>query len=97
MTGVSKKAVMRLMVEAGNAAADYQDRAFPKSKNAAVSKLMNYGASVYCKEKNVTDTIASKNAAAGDVWLWVAIQTDAKLVPSFMLGNARRSVFEALH
>ena len=86
MTGVSKKAVMRLMVEAGNAAADYQDRVFQnlKCRRIQVDELWGF---VYCKEKNVTQEIASKNAAAGDVWLWVAIDADTKLVPSFMLGN----------
>jgi IS1 family transposase len=86
MTGVSKKAVMRLMVEAGNAAADYQDRAFQnlKCRRIQVDELWGF---VYCKEKNVTDAIASKHTAAGDVWLWVAIDADTKLVPSFMLGN----------
>jgi hypothetical protein len=83
MTGVSKKAVMPLMVEAGNAAADYQDRAFQNlnCRRIQVDELWGF---VYCKGKNVTHEIASNNAAAGDIWLWIAIDADTKLVPSFM-------------
>lgn len=77
---------MRLMLEAGNAAADYQDRVFQnlRCRRIQVDELWGF---VYCKEKNVTNEIASKTAAAGDVWLWIAIDADTKLVPSFMLGN----------
>ncbi len=86
ITGVSKKAVMRLLVEAGNAAAQYQDKVFRnlKCRRIQVDELWGF---IYCKEKTVTEEIASKNAAAGDIWLWAAIDADTKLVPSFMLGN----------
>ena len=86
MTGVCKKAVMRLVVDAGSAAAEYQDRMFKnlKCRRIQVDELWRF---VYCKQKNVTPEIANKNAAAGDVWLWMAIDADTKLVPSFMLGN----------
>lgn len=86
MTGVSKKAVMRLMVEAGTVAAEYQDKIFRnlKCRRIQVDELWGF---IYCKEKNVTGEIASRNAAAGDVWLWTAIDAETKLVPSFMLGN----------
>jgi IS1 family transposase len=42
---------------------------------------------IYCKEKNRTEEIARKNPDAGDVWLWVAVDADSKLVPSWMLGK----------
>ena len=38
---------------------------------------------VYCKQKNVTHEILNKNALAGDVWLWVAIDAESKLVISW--------------
>jgi IS1 family transposase len=86
MTGVSKKAVMRLIVEAGSVAAEYQDKMFRnlKCRRIQVDELWGF---IYCKEKNITSEISSKNAAAGDVWLWTAIDADTKLVPSFMLGD----------
>jgi IS1 family transposase len=41
----------------------------------------------YCKAKNVTPEISSKVAGAGDVWLWVAIDADSKLVPCWYVGD----------
>jgi IS1 family transposase len=41
---------------------------------------------VYAKAKNVTPAIAAKNQAAGDAWLWVAIDADTKLVPCWSIG-----------
>jgi IS1 family transposase len=35
----------------------------------------------------VTEKIASKVAGAGDVWLWVAIDAETKLVASWLLGS----------
>lgn len=86
MTGVSKKAVMRLMVEAGNAAATYQSHLFRNlnCRRIQVDELWGF---IYCKQKNVTSEIANKNAAAGDVWLWTALDPESKLVPSWMLGQ----------
>lgn len=86
MTGVSKKAVMRLIVEAGSVAEDYQDRTLRKltCRHIQVDELWGF---VYCKEKNLASEIANKHAAAGDVWLWVAIDADTKLVPCWMLGD----------
>lgn len=86
MTGVSKKAVMRLMVEAGNVAGKFQDQIFRKlnSRRIQVDELWGF---IYCKQKNVTPEIANKYAAAGDVWLWTAIDADSKLVPCWMLGS----------
>jgi IS1 family transposase len=41
----------------------------------------------------VTTEISRKNAAAGDVWLWAAIDADSKLVVSWRLGS--RSAYDA--
>ncbi len=40
----------------------------------------------YAKHKNVTPAIKAKNPAAGDVWTWVAIDADTKLIPSWIVG-----------
>src|ERR1700687_3964201 len=42
---------------------------------------------IYCKDLNRTEEIARKNPDAGDVWLWVAVDADSKLVPSWRLGQ----------
>jgi len=86
MTGVSKKAVMRLMVEAGTVAWKFQDALFRNlnCRRIQVDELWGF---IYCKQKTVTDEIANKNAAAGDIWLWTAIDADSKLVPCWALGG----------
>jgi IS1 family transposase len=86
MTGVSKKTVMRLLVEAGAVASTYQDRAFRNltCKRIQVDELWAF---IGAKQKNVTPEIAAKNPSAGDIWLWIAIDADTKLVPTWMLGG----------
>jgi len=86
MTGVAKKTVMRLLCEVGEVCADYQDKAF-KNLPCRHLQLDEMWAWIYCKEKNRTEEIARKHPDAGDVWLWVAVDADTKLVPSWMLGQ----------
>lgn len=85
MTGVCKKAVLRLLVEVGEVASAYQDEAFKNlsCRRLQVDEMWGFN---YCKAKNVTPEIAAKNPHAGDVWLWVGIDADTKLVPAFMVG-----------
>jgi len=90
MTGVSKKAVSRLLGEAGAVAADYQNRVFRNltCRRIQVDELWGFN---YCKQKNVTTKIADKVPGAGDIWLWVAIDADTKIVPCVMLGSRNAS------
>jgi IS1 family transposase len=86
LTGVSKKAVSRLLVEAGDVAAEYQNRVFRNltCRRIQVDELWGFN---YCKQKQVTPEIADKVPGAGDIWLWVAIDADTKLVPCVTLGS----------
>jgi IS1 family transposase len=86
MTGVSKKAVSRLLVEAGAVAAEYQDRVMRNltSRRVQVDELWGF---IGCKAKNVTPKIAKRIPGAGDVWLWVAMDADTKVVPCVLLGG----------
>ncbi len=86
MTGVAKKTVMRLLVEVGEVCADYQDRTFRslRCKRLQLDELWSW---IYCKDKNRTEEIARKCPDAGDVWLWVCVDADSKLVPSWRLGQ----------
>ncbi len=69
MTGISKKAVSRLLVDAGRVCADYQDEVFRNlpCRRLQLDELWGFN---YCKQKNVTPEIAEKVPGAGDVWLW---------------------------
>jgi IS1 family transposase len=85
LTGASKKTVSRLMVEAGQAAAWYQDRVFRNltCKRIQVDEIWAF---VYAKQKNVP--LAKKAPPqAGDVWTWTAIDADTKLIPSWFVGG----------
>src|SRR5271167_1294291 len=86
MTGVAMKTVMRVLVEVGDVCADYQDRVFRnlRCKRLQLDEMWSW---IYCKEKNRTEEIARKNPDAGDVWLWVCVDADSKLVPSWRLGQ----------
>ncbi len=68
VTGVSKKAVMRLLVDMGDVCTDYQDKVFRNlhSRRLQVDEMWGFN---YCKQKNVTPEIAAKVPGAGDVWL----------------------------
>ena len=86
MTGVAKKTIMRLLIEVGEVCADYQDHVFRnlQSKRLQLDEMWSW---IYCKDRNRTEEIARKNPDAGDVWLWVAVDADSKLVPSWRLGQ----------
>src|ERR1035437_4579125 len=86
MTGVAKKTVMRLLVEIGAVCADYQNSAFRnlQCKRLQLDEIWTW---IYCKEKHRTQEIALKNPDAGDIWLWIAIDADSKLIPSWRLGQ----------
>jgi IS1 family transposase len=84
--GVSINTVTKLLVEAGEACAAYQDRMF-RNLNCKRIECDEIWAFVYAKQKNVTPAIAAKNPAAGDVWTWTAIDAETKLVPCWMVGS----------
>jgi IS1 family transposase len=86
MTGVAKKTVMRVLVEVGEVCAVYQDQVFRnlRCKRLQLDEMWSW---IYCKDKNRTEEIARKCPDAGDIWLWVAVDADTKLVPSWRLGQ----------
>jgi IS1 family transposase len=86
LTGVAKKTVMRLLVEAGEACAAYQDLMFHdlESRRVQLDELWTFA---YCKERNITREIAEEHPDAGDVWLWVAMCADSRLVLSWRVGQ----------
>src|ERR1017187_5761907 len=85
LADVSINTVTKLLVDAGNACADYQDRTLVKLKCKRI-QCDEIWAFCYAKKKNVP---AEKRGqfGYGDVWTWTAIDADTKLVPSFMVGN----------
>lgn len=82
---VSINTVTKLLVDAGKACSDYQDKAF---KNLTCSRIQcdEIWSFSYCKEKNIPED--KKGVFGyGDVYTWTAICADSKLVPSWFVGN----------
>jgi IS1 family transposase len=84
MTGVSKVTILKLLADLGPACADYQSRSFRNltCKRIQCDEIWQF---CYAKEKNVPEE--KKGVFGfGDVWTWVAIDAETKLVPCFRLG-----------
>ncbi len=84
VTGVSKNAVIKLLVEMGNACADLHDRTVRgiKAKRLQCDEIWQF---VGCKQKNASPD--QKAAGWGDVWTWVALDADSKLCVSYLAGG----------
>lgn len=85
MTGVAKNTIAKLLVDLGAACSNYLDEHLVdlSCKRVQVDEIWSF---CYAKAKNVTPEIAAKNPFAGDVWTWVAIDADSKLIPSWIVG-----------
>ena len=85
---VSRNTVTKLLIDAGKACADYQDRALRALRDLRCKRMQVDEAwcFVYAKERNVPYA-KSAPAEAGDVWTWVAMDADTKLVPSWRVGD----------
>jgi IS1 family transposase len=84
MTGVSRTTVDKLLCELGHACSDYQDKAF---RNLSCKRLQcdEIWSFVSAKEKNCS--LEMKKRGAGDIWTWVALCADTKLVPCWFIGQ----------
>lgn len=82
---VSKNTVTKLLIDAGKACADYQDKALRDlpCQRIQVDEIWSF---IYAKAKNVAKAKAAP-ADAGDVWTWTAICADTKLVPSWLVAD----------
>ena len=85
MCDVAFNTVLKLLPEIGRACLDYQDKVFRnlKCKHIQCDEIWSV---CYAKEKNVPSDKLGQ-FGYGDVWTWVAIDSDTKLVPSFMVGS----------
>jgi IS1 family transposase len=84
MTGVSKVAVTKLLVDLGDVCAAYQDEAFRNLKLTCL-QLDEIWSFVGCKEKNRSQEERG-TYGRGDVWTWTALDRETKLVPCWHVG-----------
>ncbi len=85
VTGVTKRAVLKLMIDAGKACAAYHDAHVRNvtSKRIQVDEIWSF---TYAKQKNVATAKAAPEGA-GDTWTWTAIDADNKLIVSWLVGG----------
>jgi IS1 family transposase len=84
MTGVSKNTVAKLLVDAGEACARYLHEHIRNvtSQKVQCDEIWSF---CYAKEKNVPAELKGVRGF-GDVWTWVAIDADSKLILSYLVG-----------
>ncbi len=92
MTGAAKGTVLRLLVEIGGACAEYQD-AYLRGLYCRRVQCDEVWAFCHAKAKNVPKEKQGQ-FGFGDVWTWVALDADSKLVVCWHLGL--REVEDAL-
>jgi IS1 family transposase len=90
---VAFNTVLKLLPEIGQACEAYQRRVLVNlpSKKVQCDEIWSF---CYAKEKNVPTEFKGKSGF-GDVWTWVAIDADTKLVPCWRVGN--RDAWTAQH
>lgn len=85
MTGVSKNTVVKLLEDIGNVCATYQDKVFRdlRCKRIECDEIWSF---VHAKEGHLPKELQGV-FGYGDVYTWVAIDADTKLVPCWNVGR----------
>lgn len=83
--GVARNTIDKLLNDLGEACAEYQDSMLTDLdiKRVEADEIWSF---CYAKQKNVPDEFVG-TPGYGDVWTWVAIDADTKLVPSWLVGE----------
>lgn len=84
MTGAAKNTVLKLLRDIGQACQLYSDRIMVNLalKRVQVDEIWSF---CYAREKNVPKKYKGQ-FGYGDVWTWVAMDADTKLVPVWLVG-----------
>ena len=93
LTGVSKNTVAKLLSDAGAVCAAYHDQHVRNVKSARIQcdEIWSFTAA---KQKNVASMKAPVEGA-GDTWTWTALDSDSKLVVSYLVGGRDGEYAEA--
>jgi IS1 family transposase len=81
ITGINRNTIMNLGVRVGQACAKIQDEKMRglKCRNVEIDEIWGF---IGAKRKN-----ANAAGAYGDVWTFIALDADTKLIPSFIVGK----------
>ena len=84
MTDVSKPTILKLLADLGPACTRYQNEHLRnlRCRRIQCDEIWQF---CYAKQKNV-ENAKSAPEGAGDVWTWVAIDADTKLIPAWLIG-----------
>jgi IS1 family transposase len=96
MTGASKVTILRLLEALGPACAEYQDKTLRNltCKRIQCDEIWQF---CYAKDKNVPADKQGK-FGYGNVWTWVALDADTKLIPSWRVGTrGAGTAYEFMH
>ena len=85
LTGISRTTLIKLLEDAGRAFSEYQDRTLV-NLNCRRVQADEAWSFCYAKQKNVPGAKAAP-AGAGDIWTWVGLDADSKLVVSWYVGG----------
>lgn len=85
LVDVSPVTVLKLIRDAGHAAYTYQDQTL-RNLSCARVQVDEIWSFVYAKAKNV-GRARHAPPEAGDVWTWVALDADSKLVITWLVGD----------
>ena len=82
---VSINTVTKLLVDLGTACQKYHDENVRdlKSKRIECDEIWSF---IYAKSKNLPENLQGK-FGVGSIWTWVALDSDSKLVVSYLVGN----------
>src|SRR6266850_684421 len=83
MTGVAKNTIAKLLIELGAACSEYLDKNLVNlnSKRIQCDEIWQY---VGVKQKNVP-VEKRDQFGIGDVWTWIALDADSKLICSWLV------------
>lgn len=85
MTSVAKNTVVKLLRDVGTACQEYHNQVVIDlpCKRIQVDEIWSF---CYAKEKNVPREHRGE-LGYGDVWTWVALDAETKLIPSWLVGG----------
>lgn len=85
MTGASKNTVAKLLIDAGRVCMAYHDQ-YVRGVKATRVQCDEIWTFTYAKQKNVKDAKAAPDHA-GDTWTWTALESETKLIVSYLVGG----------
>ncbi len=85
LANVSFNTVVKLLVDAGRVCADLHDE-LVQGVTASRIQCDEVWSFTYAKQKNV-DTAKAAPEEAGDTWTWTALDSDSKLIVSWLVGG----------